>query len=173
MKLKLSLATFVSALALAASCTPIAQASSAQTSQSPDLNATSKATLPDTVRPVFENYFKIHAALATDSLEGVSESAAAIAQTVRNNPANPLPARLARQADRLAGAKNLTQARDAFLRMSPHVIDYVKKNRLSGFYMGYCRMERLAWLQADPTVANPHMGKAMPRCSWFRELNGA
>ena len=174
MKPKMPLIVFVGALALVGSCTPITQAVAAQRWPSSDLDTISpqKATLPDAVRPVFENYFKIQAALAEDSLEGIAASAAVIAQTVRSNPDKPFPARLARQADRLAGAQNLTQARDAFLRMSPHLIDYVRENRLSGFYMGYCRMQRLAWLQADPTVANPYMGKAMPRCAWFRELNG-
>ncbi|ODU23922.1 MAG: hypothetical protein ABS95_02690 [Verrucomicrobia bacterium SCN 57-15] len=174
MKLKSSLIAFVGALGLAASCTPITQAAGAQRLQSLDLNTTSpaQATLSDAARPVFENYFRIHAALAQDSLQGVAESAAVIAQTVRSNPGKPFPAHLARQADRLAAAKDLMHARDAFLRMSPHVIDYVKENRLTGFYMGFCRMEKLAWLQADPAIANPYMGKAMPRCAWFRELNG-
>jgi hypothetical protein len=124
------------------------------------------------VRPVLENYIKIQTALAQDSLQGVTESAAAIADAVRSDPGKTFPQRLARQADRLARAKNLTSARDAFLRVSPHLIDYVKKNHLAGFYLGYCRMQRVAWLQADSTIANPYMGKAMPRCAWFRKLNG-
>ena len=174
MKSKMSLIVFAGALGLAASCTTITQASGAQRSQSLDRNTTTpaQAMLPNAARPVFENYLKIHAALAQDSLEGVVESAAIIAQTVRSNAGKPFPPRLAQQADRLAAAKNLTQARVAFLRMSPHLIDYVKKNRVTGFYRGHCRMQRLAWLQASPAIANPYMGKAMPRCAWFRELNG-
>jgi hypothetical protein len=131
-----------------------------------------QSATPETVQLVFDNYFKIQAALAQDSLRGIAESAAAIAEAVRSDPGNTFPQRLARQADRLVRANNLTDARDAFLRASPHLIDYVKKNHLAGFYMGWCRTQKLAWLQADSTVANPYMGQAMPRCAWFRELNG-
>lgn len=130
-------------------------------------------TMPETVQIVFDNYRKIQAALAQDSLQGVAESSAAIAEAARNDPGRTFPQRLARQADRLARANNLTAARDAFLRVTPHLIDYVKKNRLAGFYIGHCRMQKLAWLQVDPAIANPYMGKAMPRCARFRELNGA
>ena len=174
MKSKTLLLVVVGTISLALGGISISQAATEDRSQTPAISASplALAELPDATRSVFENYFKIHAALAQDSLEGVAEKAATIAQTARSNPDKPFPLRLARQAERLAAAKNLTQARDAFLRMSPHLIDYVKKNRLTGFYMGYCRMERVAWLQADPTIANPYMGKAMPRCAWFRELNG-
>jgi len=128
---------------------------------------------PDAVRPVFDNYLKIQAALAQDSIQGVPESAAAIAKAVRSDSGRTFSPRLARQADRLGRAKNLADARAAFVRVSPHLIDYVKKNHVAGFYNGYCRMQKAAWLQADPTIANPYMGKAMPRCAWFEELNGA
>lgn len=170
MKSKTFQVLFVGAAILITDCTPIAQAS---TTQSPPVGGSplTRPGLPDAVRPIFEDYSEIHAALARDSLQEVAENATAIAQAVRSNLGKPFPLRLARQADRLASAKNLTEARDAFLRVSPHLIDYVKKNRLAGFYMGYCRMKRIAWLQADPTIANPYMGKAMPRCAWFRELN--
>jgi hypothetical protein len=174
MKTKKFQILIVGATVLITGCTPIAQAATGYIPRAA-VSATPlvQANLPDAVRPVFENYLKIHAALAQDSLQGVAENAAAIAQAVRGNPGKPFPSRVARQADRLANAKNLTAARDAFLRISPHLIDYVKKNRATGFYLGYCRMERVTWLQAGPTIANPYMGKAMPRCAWFRELNGA
>ena len=127
---------------------------------------------PDLARPLLDKYVKIHNALAQDSLQGVAESAAAIAKAVRSDPGRTLPQRIAREADRLAEAKDLAAARHAFIRVSPHLINYVKKNHLPGFYMGYCRMEKVAWLQADSTPANPYMGKAMPGCAWFRELKG-
>lgn len=127
---------------------------------------------PDPVRPVFDNYIKIQTALAQDSVQGVRESAAAIAKAVRSDSGSTFSLRLARQADRLARAKNLADARSAFVRVSPHLINYVKKNHVAGYYTGYCRMQKVAWLQADPTIANPYMGKAMPGCAWFRELKG-
>lgn len=120
---------------------------------------------------VIDKYQTIQTALAQDSLEGVAESAAIIAKTVRTDPANTFPLRLVEQADRLANTKDLAKARYTFARMSPHLINYVKRNHLSGFYMGYCRMQMLAWLQARSDIANPYMGKSM-RCAWFRELKG-
>ena len=128
---------------------------------------------PDPVRSVLDNYLKIQAALAQDSIRGVPQSAAAIAKAVRSDASRTFPQRLARQAERLAAAKDLAAARDAFRRVSPHLITYVKKNHVAGFHKGYCRMQKAAWLQADPTIDNPYMGKAMPGCAWFRELNGA
>lgn len=125
---------------------------------------------PGQARSILDNYMKIHDALAQDSLQGVAENAAAIAKAVRTDPGRTFARRLAKEADRLAEARDLATARHAFLRVSPHLIGYVKKNHVASFYLGYCRMEKAAWLQADPTIANPYMGKAMPRCAWFREL---
>jgi len=132
--------------------------------------AQSRSALSDDVRPVFDHYFAVHAALAQDSIDGVAQEAAAIAESLRARP-GIFPDHFAQQAERLAQAKNLADARAAFFRMSPHLIDYVKKNRLSGFHMGYCRMQKVAWLQVEVQPANPYMGKVMPRCAWFRELN--
>jgi hypothetical protein len=126
----------------------------------------------ESVRLIFDDYLQIQTALAQDSLEGVAESAAAITKAVRTDPSKTFPQRLVRHTDRLARARDLAAARDAFLRVSPHLIDYVKMHHLAGFYTGYCRMQRAAWLQADPTIADPYMGRAMPRCAWFRELKG-
>jgi hypothetical protein len=126
-----------------------------------------------TVRSVFDRYNQIQRALAQDSMEGVAESASAIARTVRNSPTSTLPSRVADRADRLARAKNLTQARDAFLRLSPPLTAYAKKTQLPGFYEGYCRMHRAYWLQAGQTVNNPYCGKDVTRCGRIREFNGA
>lgn len=124
------------------------------------------------VRPVFENYLKIQTALAQDSLEGVSERAAAIARAVRTDPARALPFRIADRADKLARAKNLAQARSALLRLSPPLTEYAKKTRLPGLYEGWCRMHWAYWLQAGTTINNPYCGKAIPKCGRIRDLNG-
>ena len=104
------------------------------------------AGLPGELASIFENYFKINRALAQDSLEGVVDNAETLANAVRRDPGKALPLPVARQAGRLTQAKNLTEARDAFLRISASLIAYVKENRLSGFYFGYCRIQRGAWL---------------------------
>lgn len=124
------------------------------------------------VRPVFDNYLKIQTALAQDSLQGVAEGAAAIAQAVRTDPARALPFRVAERADKLALAKNLNQARSAFLRLSPPLTEYAKKTRLPGLYEGWCRMHWAYWLQAGTAINNPYCGKAIPKCGRIRELNG-
>lgn len=125
------------------------------------------------VRAVFDKYVKIQTALAQDSLKGVAESATAIAKAVRSDPARALPFRLADRADKLARAKNLTQARAALVRLTFPLSEYAKKAHLNGFYEGWCPMQYTYWLQPGQTINNPYMGRAMPRCGWIRDLNGS
>lgn len=161
------LAAVVAAMTLAAAPSAIARAPAHRAVTHPIPPDQSKA-----VRPVFENYLKIQTALAQDSMEGMAESAAAIAQAVRTDPARALPFRVADRADKLALAKNLKQARSAFLRLSPPLIEYAKKTRMPGLYEGWCRMHWAFWLQASTNISNPYCGKAIPRCGRIRELSG-
>lgn len=173
MKSKTRLIVLVGAVALAAGCTPIAQAAgSQQWSNNPNFNTSSPARteLSNSARSVFENYFKIQPALAQDSLQGVAEAAAAIAKAARTEPV--FSSRVADRADKLARAKTLAQARSAFLRLSPWVTQYAKKARLPGVYEGWCRMHWAFWLQTGQTIANPYCGKAEPNCGRLRDLNG-
>ena len=102
----------------------------------------------DSARPIINRYLKIQNALAQDSLQDVAENAAAIAKAARNDTSKMFPRRLAQEAVRLAEAKDLAAARHAFHRVSPHLMAYVKKNHLAGFYLGYCRMQKMPWLQS-------------------------
>ncbi len=158
-------------LLLAATNLVIAPAGFARAPLAPHAHAPAHPVLSESLRLVFENYLKIQTALAQDSLQGVPESATALAKAVRTEPQRTLPRRVADQAERLARSKSLTEARDGFLRLTPPLAAYARENRPVGFYEGYCRMHRAYWLQAGRAVHNPNMGEAVPGCGRLRDMN--
>lgn len=122
------------------------------------------------VKSVFDGYCKIQRALAQDSLEGVPESAAVIAASVRGDPTKAFSGNVAGQAEALAQAKDLTKAREAFKPLSRSLVDDLKSSRVpAGMYHEvYCPMAKASWLQTEQTVANPYFGKAMLGCGQFK-----
>lgn len=107
---------------------------------------------------VLDNYFKIQAALASDSLTGVPEAAQASAKLVTGN--------VAAQAEVLAKAKDLAAARDSFKLWSTSLIASLEKQpaQTGPYYEFYCPMAKASWLQKDKTVKNPYLGTEMPTC---------
>ena len=126
----------------------------------------------ESAKVVFERYLKIHAALARDSLEGVSANAAAIAKAMQADPGRTCGRRVVVRAEKLVAAKDLGQARDAYRRLTAPLADYAKRHQLADMYEGYCPMHRGYWLQAGPTASNPYMGTTMPKCGFIRGMNG-
>lgn len=139
-----------------------------ESSPAPSASAPSNTPVAKPVKSVFDNYLRIHAALAADSLEGVAQSASAVAQSVRNDAAKSLPANVTRQADTLAKASDLKSARKAFKPLSDSLIKYVKANNIAGLHEAYCPMAKASWLQADQRLNNPYMGRSMPSCGQFK-----
>ena len=121
------------------------------------------------VKSVFDQYLKIQADLANDSLTGVAENANAISKTFQTD-AKALPADVGTQAEALAKAKDLKTARAAFKPLSDALIKYLADNKAKDAYVQvYCPMVRASWLQADKNVNNPYMGKAMASCGEIKE----
>jgi hypothetical protein len=134
------------------------QGSDAQTTQKP---------LPETAKTVFTNYLKIQAALARDSLEGVSSNAAAIERSINADAGKMFSSGDAATAARdLTKAADLSAARDAFMPLSESLIKYLDahKNLAGNLVRVHCSMVNADWLQAGTEVANPYLGKAMPTC---------
>ena len=131
-------------------------------------------TLPQPVAVVFDNYIRVQTALTKDSLEGVAESAQAIAKTVKDDPAKTFSATVAQQAEAVAKSADLRGAREAFKPLSQSLVEYVSKNQsLAGYYRRvHCSMADASWLQTGSTVNNPYMGKAMARCGEFVKGGG-
>lgn len=159
MKTRNALVLLMAAVALIASPRALARAPAHRPITHPIHAAPSEL-----VRLVFDDYLKIQAALAQDSLEGVSQSASAMAKAIRDDPSRTFPQRVVRQAERLAQAQKLAQARAALVRLTFPLAEYARKNQLAGFYEGWCPMQRAYWLQAGQSIVNPYMGKAIPRC---------
>jgi Cu(I)/Ag(I) efflux system membrane fusion protein len=123
------------------------------------------------VKSVYDNYLKIQAVLAQDSLKGVEERAGAIAKTVRGDTMKMLPSNVADQADKLAKARDLAPAREAFKLLSNSLVKYLADHKApkGAYYKVYCPMADATWLQADKKIQNPYLGKAMPDCGEIKE----
>jgi hypothetical protein len=80
---------------------------------------TSALTQP--VKSVFDSYLKIESALANESAVGIGFNASVIASAVRGDSRKMLPLKVARQAEILAGSRNLSSAREAFKPLSESI----------------------------------------------------
>ena len=118
------------------------------------------------VQMVFDNYIKVQAALAQDSIEGIGGTADQIAKVVRKDSMKRLSPKIAQQAEALSQAKDLETARTAFKALSESLIGYVKQQKVpaGAYYVAYCPMAKASWLQTEKTIINPYMGKGMIHC---------
>ena len=132
--------------------------------------AASTPGLMQLVKPVYDHYLKIEKALANDSFKGVDEQAGAIFKVVQNDPMRMLPAKVAQQADRLAGATDLKAARAAFKPLSASLIKCLADHNVKDAYVQVCcPMAKGSWLQADKKVKNPYLGKASSMCGIIKD----
>jgi hypothetical protein len=116
------------------------------------------------VKSVYDDYLKIQASLANDSMGGVAENADSIAKAVHAD-ANVLPKEIASEAEVVAKAPDLTAARTAFKPLSSSLIQYLADHHAGDAYVQvYCPMANANWLQADKNVKNPYLGQAMSGC---------
>ena len=126
--------------------------------------AADSTALTGPVKSVYDDYLKIQASLANDSMTGVAENAGTIVKAVQGD-ANSMPASIATEAEALAKASSLRSARAAFKPLSDSLIKYLADRKAQGAYVQvYCPMARASWLQAGKTVNNPYFGQAMANC---------
>jgi Protein of unknown function (DUF3347) len=118
------------------------------------------------VNSVYTNYTKIQLALVKNSLKDVPETASAIAKAVKGDEMKMLSPDVAQQAEKLAKAKDLVEAREAFGHLSDSLIKYLDEHKVkSGAYKeAYCPMANASWLQTSERIQNPYLGKSMPHC---------
>jgi len=88
--------------------------------------------LTEPVKSVFANYLKIESALANESAVGIGFNATAIANAVRGDSTKMLPLKVAKQAEILAGTRNLSSAREAFKPLSKSLIQYLADHNITG-----------------------------------------
>src|SRR5689334_20963399 len=70
-------------------------------------NPTVKAALPHPGQAVFNGYIQVQIALAADSLPGFQDGVSVLAQAVRNDTEDLLPAKVSQQVQALAKAQGL------------------------------------------------------------------
>ena len=124
------------------------------------------AKLSDTV---LGQYFAIQEALAADSLDGVNANALSIVQELNDGP-------LDTQAQSLAAAKNLAEAREAFKGLSATLVEGLESGQWNldsgSAYLIYCPMVKSHWLQDDKAIRNPYYGSSMLTCGTISKKLG-
>jgi len=121
------------------------------------------------LQTALEQYVKIQTALASDSLKGVPEAAAAIAETAKTN-SGALPDAVMMQAEAVGKATDIKAARSALKSLSATLITVASaaKEKTGHYYEAFCPMAGAAWIQADKKVANPYYGASMLTCGEIR-----
>lgn len=131
----------------------------------PNTYAADSSALMEPVKSVYAHYLKIQTDLASDSMKGVAEEAAAIAKAVQGDSMKMLPETVATQAQALAKATDLKTARAVFKPLSDSLIKYLADHHAKDAYVQvYCPMAKASWLQAGKDVSNPYLGQEMPTC---------
>jgi hypothetical protein len=149
----LTLVLFVGALACAACNRP----------------AVSAAPAVPMSRAVIDPYLKIGAALASDSIEGVTASAGELATAASALGAAAF--RIDTAAVELTGAADLQDARAKFGVLSEVIDAYMSNQHLTspeGVRVAFCPMVLKPWLQKDGDLRNPYYGSQMLTCGSFR-----
>ena len=133
---------------------------------SPAVRAADDPALAEPVKSVLNHYLTIQTNLAADSVKGLAEHAKAIAAAVKGDTAKMLSPEVAAQAEKLAQAKDLKAARDAFKPLSASLVKYLadKKAGKGVYHEVYCPMADANWLQTGKDIKNPYFGKEMLDC---------
>jgi len=128
--------------------------------------AADTSAIPQPVKTVLTNYFKIQVALAEDSLKGVPEAANAIAKTIKEDKTKALSLDVVKQAEALTRTNDLTMVREAFKPLSESLINYLADRKVNSNSCDefFCHMADASWLQEETETMNPYFGTSMPGC---------
>jgi hypothetical protein len=90
----------------------------------------------------------------------------AIAKAVKGDDMKMLSPDVAKQAETLAKAMDVKEAREAFKPLSASLVKYLADNKAGKgtYHETYCPMVKASWLQMGTAIKNPYMGKAMLTC---------
>ena len=124
------------------------------------------SALMEPVKSVLNQYLTIQTNLANDSIEGLTAHAMAIAKAVKGDDMKMLSPDVAKQAETLAKAMDVKEAREAFKPLSASLVKYLADNKAGKgtYHETYCPMVKASWLQMGTAIKNPYMGKAMLTC---------
>lgn len=132
--------------------------------------AADEKALMEPAKSVLDHYLMIQTDLAKDSVKGLDAHANAIVKAVKGDEMKMLSPDVAKQAETLAKAKDLKAAREAFKPLSASLVKYLAENKAGkgAYHEGYCPMVKASWLQKEPDIKNPYMGKAMLTCGTLK-----
>ena len=142
---------------LASACAPAPQT---------DKTPAAGAQMPSSV---IDPYLKIQAALADDSMDGVTQHAGEIATASASLGAPAM--KIDTAAVQLAATTEIERAREKFGDLSEAIDGYMTGLKLhapEGVKVAVCPMVRKPWLQTASTIDNPYFGKSMLTCGSFR-----
>ena len=122
----------------------------------------------DEGQDLFVHYTAIQSALAQDSTEAVAANAKRIAAVLREHQTKGIPAAISREAEALAKAESIYEARDAFQDLSRSLIACLKAHPgVPGtYYEFYCPTDKASWLQTSQTPMNPYYGLRAETPTW-------
>jgi hypothetical protein len=112
---------------------------------------------------ILGHYEAVRTALLADRTAGVPDHAKAIAGLSKSAPADLGP-QIAAAAFKLAAAKDLNAARDAFYELSKPLVRWREAAGSKRHVVAFCPMKKRSWLQPKGEIGNPYYGKSMPRC---------
>jgi hypothetical protein len=116
-----------------------------------------------------DSYLTVHAALASDTLEGVPAAVKSLVEQAKAMGAAGEPVVTATRA--VAEAKDIKAARTAFGPLSDAVIAVVRADPAAHeVKLAYCPMADASWLQKEGTIRNPYYGSSMLTCGEFRPI---
>ena len=118
-------------------------------------------------KPVVDPYLKLHAALASDTIEGVSQDASALAAAAANLGAPG--AAVAAAAKQVGAASDLKAARLAFMELSETLIKASTGALAPDIRIAFCPMVKKHWLQTGGEIRNPYYGSEMLTCGTFKK----
>ena len=144
----------------------------AHTHSHSDTNAFETALVP---------YEAIHKALAGDTLDGVADNARTIADLAgdtaekfsaggagvseaKATQCKALLPKIESGATRVAAAKTLDEAREAFGELSGTMVQWREMATGERPKVAFCPMVKKKWLQESDQIANPYFGTKMLKC---------
>ena len=115
---------------------------------------------------VLQKYLKIQESLANDTLVGVQEAAHVIqkASMQLTGEEKKSSKDLMTAGGALAKAKTVSEAREAFKKLSLPVVAYTERTKPEGVEVLFCSMAKAKWVQKKGDVKNPFYGKEMQTC---------
>ena len=112
---------------------------------------------------VLDAYLKVSQALAADDLSAAKTAATDLAGKAKSAGNNTI----ATHASELAMTDSIDKAREHFKLASAEASKLAEGK--SDHYVMTCPMAKADWVQSNPKVSNPYLGKSIPNCGAVKE----